>query len=129
MKDPRRLYELSDEPFGRLLLEAGRSDEPPREWLARGLAGLGGAGTTAATQAAAAGVGAGGATLGSTSVTVVVKWLGLGALCGLGVSGAYTLAESRSARSARVDAVTASTVSPVPEPARIEAAPRMAQAP
>ena len=91
MNDPKRLRAEDSDRVTRLLLEAGRAESPGRARLARLATAAAGAGAALSAKAAAASaVAAPLAGTSATSLVVVLKWVGLGALGGLMISATAT---------------------------------------
>jgi hypothetical protein len=83
MKEPRRLRQTGADRITTALLEAGRTDGPPKARLDRMLGIGGGAGVALAANAAAGSAGAAAPVAKSAlGVALVIKWLGVGALAG-----------------------------------------------
>ncbi len=147
-EDPIRLFDEGGSELMLSLLGAAREEQPDHAALQRTLTavGVGAAVATVATTASAATVGAaatrglaGAASLGSTkgivstTLLVVVKWVGAGALAGIvATSAVYAVSEphvpSPSAQKAAAPVVTASprgapTAPGNPQPMHDEAAP------
>jgi hypothetical protein len=91
MIGPKRLRVYDSDRVTRLLLEAARSESPGRRRLLKIVSAAAGVGATATGKAAAALVSASPAIgMSTTSVAVVLKWIGVGALGGVMVSAAAT---------------------------------------
>jgi hypothetical protein len=90
MKDLTRFSGPRDDELESLLLEAGRSDEPPHAWYERMLSVTAGAGALLGTKTAAAGATA---SINATTLSIgtVLKWFSMGALVGLASSGTYVV--------------------------------------
>lgn len=90
MTDPERLVIADSSRLARSLLNAAREDSPDEKLLQHTLLGVGiGAGSgLAAGASGGAGAAAGAKAAGSSLVTLVIKWLGIGMLGGLATAGA-----------------------------------------
>ena len=92
MNEPKRLRQQGAHRMTTVLLEAARTDAPPKARLDRML-GIGGGAAGAALAAGTAGASAGvGAPVAKSAVGIalVIKWLGLGALAGAVVGASAT---------------------------------------
>jgi hypothetical protein len=90
MSELKRLRDQDSDRVGRLLLDAGHFDEPPKARLDRIVAAIAGAGAAVGAKTALAGSALAAAPLAAKSLTplaLVLKWLGVGLLAGLVVSG------------------------------------------
>ena len=93
MNEPKRLRQQGANRMTTVLLEAARTDAPPKARLERMLSGGVGAGAGVVLAAETAGAAAAGATPVAKSalgITLVIKWLGLGAFAGAVVSAGAT---------------------------------------
>jgi hypothetical protein len=143
MTDPERISKRSV-GLAAQLLQAGAEEQPEDDGMQRTLAALGvsaavvtttsTAGAVAGTVKASSAAGAGGAGLGVTaaggavkavSTTLLIKWIGIGVVSGVGLAGAAAVATSAAAPPASVSPpiVSAPRVSPAPAPVAPEAAP------
>ena len=87
MKEPARLGQSGSDSVTRLLMEAGRDEAPSNERVRRMLGAVAGTGVALSAHAAMAGAPlAASAAQSAIGITVVAKWLGLGALAGMIVS-------------------------------------------
>lgn len=143
MTDPERISKRS-RGLAAQLLQAGAEEQPQDTGMQRTLAALGAtaavvtttstAGAVAGTVKATSAAGAGGAGLGVTaaggavkavSTTLLVKWIGIGVVSGIGLAGAAAVATNAVAPPASVlpPIVSVPRVSPAPAPATPEAPP------
>ncbi len=148
MTDPERISKRSVGLAARLL-QAGAEEQPGANGVQRTLAALGvsaavvstGSAAAAAVGAAKATAGAGGAGVGfsvaggaakAVSATLLVKWIGIGVVSGVGLAGAAAVAtqpatsssvESHAMASARAAIAPANSSTPeLPQPSVAEAA-------
>jgi hypothetical protein len=82
VKEPKRLRQTGADRIATALLEAGRTDGPPKARLDRMLGIGGGAGVALAANAAAGSAAVAAPTAKSVGVALVIKWLSVGALAG-----------------------------------------------
>jgi hypothetical protein len=143
MTDPERISKRS-RGLAAQLLQAGAEEQPEDAGMQQTLAALGAtaavvtttstAGAVAGTVKATSAAGAGGAGLGVTaaggavkavSTTLLVKWIGIGVVSGIGLAGAAAVATGPAAPPASVSPpiVSVPRVSPAPAPAAPEARP------
>ena len=90
MSELKRLRDQDSDRVARLLLDAGHFDDPPKKRLDRIVAGIAGAGVAVGVKTAAASSALAAAPIAAKSATLlalVFKWLGVGVLAGVVVSG------------------------------------------
>jgi hypothetical protein len=90
MSELKRLRDHDSDRVARLLLDAGHFDDPPKKRLDRIVAGIAGTGAAVGVKTAAASSALAAAPIAvksATPIALVFKWLGVGVLAGVVVSG------------------------------------------
>lgn len=135
MSDPRRMLEAAGtDELAVELLRAGRAEEPSSRARRRAMTAAGAASAAAATMAAATTAAAADASLppvaakaGVSAAGLVVKWIGIAAVGGLGLWGAWQLAEPPSPSGSLVVALT-TPIADLDEVAGVDRTTRSAEA-